>query len=181
MSYAPLSEEVYAKKRIQRFRTKYRIDSTTGCWVWIGSKNKYGKNHFRGSFSWSRTGKCIDASHASWLIHKGPKPAGLYILHTCDNGLCVNPNHLYAGTQKQNMKDRSDRKRQFIDKEPERAKAILRAVASHPGERNGRAKLTWADVDCIRSSTERQIDLAARFKVTKDLIWRIKANRAWIR
>ncbi len=54
------------------------------------------------------------ASHISYEIHYSPVPAGLKILHHCDNRGCVNPEHLYVGTQKDNMRDCIERGRRRI-------------------------------------------------------------------
>ena len=74
------------------------------CWPWLASTNKdrYGQfwigNTFTGAhrYAWEVTRKC-------------KVPEGKEILHFCDNPTCCNPNHLYAGTQLQNMKDRHER------------------------------------------------------------------------
>ena len=54
-------------------------------------------------------GTSTRAHRIAWQIAYGPIPAGLLVLHTCDNPGCVNPVHLYIGTQKDNMRDMSIR------------------------------------------------------------------------
>lgn len=81
----------------QRF-WKY-VHKTESCWLWTGSKVS------------GRCGNCSAfssgelAHRVSWRLHKGPIPEGLYVCHKCDNGFCVNPDHMFLGTQKDNMDD----------------------------------------------------------------------------
>jgi hypothetical protein len=82
----------------ERFWKKVR--KTESCWVWIGSRagGTYGDIH-------KGHGKNIKAHIASWIMHFGPVPEGLKVLHRCDNYPCVRPDHLFLGTQVDNMRD----------------------------------------------------------------------------
>lgn len=77
----------------------------TPCWEWLGTKNPNGY----GSFS-SRYFSGL-AHRASWEIFVGPIPDGLFICHKCDNKSCVNPEHLFLGTQYDNMQDKAQKDR----------------------------------------------------------------------
>lgn len=76
----------------------YKVDKT-GCWIWQRAmmRNGYGQKLYRGKF---------DGAHrVSWLIHRGEIPRGIFVLHRCDVKKCVNPDHLFIGTQKDNILD----------------------------------------------------------------------------
>src|SRR5882724_814459 len=93
---------------IDDFMAKVEKHSATGCWMWKGSFFSRGY----GSFNIIEDGryKAIKANRQSWIYFRGPIPDGLFVLHKCDNKACVNPDHLYVGTHRQNMDDAIERK-----------------------------------------------------------------------
>ena len=83
---------------IKRFRKKYIVDVITGCWNWTGKPNQgYGNFYMYG--------KPYPTHRASYILFINEVPSDIMVCHKCNNGMCVNPNHLYAGTHEQNMKD----------------------------------------------------------------------------
>jgi hypothetical protein len=80
-------------------------NDSNSCWTWTGLKNKAGYGRLRMEYS-DKT-----AHRYSWELHNGKIPKGKIICHKCDNPTCVNPNHLYAGTHKDNAQDRENRNR----------------------------------------------------------------------
>lgn len=103
------------------------VDSRTGCWEWKKYRQRgYGKININGRVRY--------AHRVSWWAHFGEIVYGFHVLHRCDNPRCVNPNHLYLGTDADNARDCVARGR----KRP--------AV----GERVGLAKISDADSVSIR-------------------------------
>jgi hypothetical protein len=76
-----------------------KIDKSTGCWAWQGNKipGDYGVLKI--------DGKRILAHRLSWQLQNGLIPPGMFVCHKCDNPSCINPDHLFIGTQKDNMED----------------------------------------------------------------------------
>lgn len=86
-----------------------QVDKTSECWVWTGNKCRdgYGKIKVRS--------KTVRAHRFSWELHFGPVPNGKFVLHNCpsgDNPSCVNPGHLWLGTNQDNVDDMFAKNRQ---------------------------------------------------------------------
>lgn len=132
-----------------------------GCWMWIGAikGNGYGTIGRGGQGA-----GMVYAHRASWQIHNGEIPDGLMVLHRCDVRACVNPDHLFLGTNADNLHDCSLKGRM------------------HPGEQNPAAKLNERQVVNIRvlaSSGTRHRVLAEAFGVARQTISKIVTRRKW--
>jgi len=132
------------------------------CWAWHGwtdSGYGYGRVKAHGA-SWQ-------AHRLSWTVHHGPIPDGLCVCHTCDNPICVNPAHLFLGTQADNVADMIHKGRRV----------------NLVGEKNGKSKLTWDDVCEIRrlyaTGECSQPALGRQFGVCHSTIGRIVRGEYW--
>jgi len=88
---------------VERFWEK--VQKTDSCWMWTASKRYKGY----GAFIWKdKDGRIIQgrAHRFSWTIHKGDIPEGIFVLHHCDQPACVNPEHLFLGTNQDNVNDK---------------------------------------------------------------------------
>ncbi len=80
-----------------------KVNKTDSCWLWTGATVK-GYGHIG---AWVRgKWRMLRANRAAHELFIGPIPDGLHVLHTCNIKLCVNPGHLYAGTEKDNTEDK---------------------------------------------------------------------------
>lgn len=149
-----------------RFWAKVDRRGPTECWPWkggVGGNAGHGQVR-EGGASPSKLG----AHRVAWELAHGEVPRGLRVLHKCDKPPCCNPNHLFLGTQQDNVDDREAKGRG--------------GQAKRRGERNGRAKLTEADVRRIRAEHEdrRSINWLARaFGVTKTTVRGIVRRATW--
>lgn len=146
-----------AKQIEERFWSK--VEKSEDCWEWTGPKNNkgYGKFYFDGGGVYAhRFSLALDGAYV---------PNGLCVCHHCDNPLCVRPDHLWVGTQKENLQDMTNKGR--------------RKPRSHIGERNPNVKLTEADVSVIKGSLIPQVKLAKLFGVTRQLISEICRGNLW--
>lgn len=82
---------------LKRFWDK--VDKSGDCWVWTACKCSSGYGNF------SVSGRICSSHRVSYELHIGKIPDGLSVLHKCDNPACINPDHLFTGTQKDNMQD----------------------------------------------------------------------------
>ncbi len=156
----------------QRFESKVSPEPMSGCWLWTASLSNSG-DHF--GYGQIRVHDRPQLAHrVSWELHRGAVPAGLNVLHKCDNPGCVNPDHLFLGTHQDNVADRHAKGRTRQGHVPLRS-----------GEHHGCAKLTWAKVDEIRAlytaGGHSFNQLAQQFGVSKRSILFVVHRKHWVR
>lgn len=154
----------------ERFWARVAKGSPEECWVWQGKLSRDGYGRF----------KCLGVTYRPhafvWRLLNGEIAKGKQVNHRCDNRGCVNPSHLYQGTQADNMRDKVARNRQATGwnngshTKPERRPR---------GERVGGAKLTAEKVIAIRASENSSAYLARVYGVTKANIGMIRARKTW--
>jgi len=135
------------------------IDPSTGCWNWTGviSPNGYGR------IKWCQKNHGVHRAAYLTLLGK-PIPQGFSVLHKCDNKRCLNPSHLYIGTQKDNVADREERTR------------------SYKGSGNPNARLNEDDLVQILRMGQlglRHKDIAQIFGVSRATISQFLQGRTW--
>lgn len=131
-----------------------------GCWLWDLSCQPSGYGQF------SRDGKTYLAHRVAYQAFVGPIPAGLFVCHKCDVRSCVNPAHLFVGTQKDNMAD-AIRKGRFVSLEVSR------------GTKAYQAKLTDDAVNDIRTRRLSQREFAHLYGVSKSAVCHAQSGRKW--
>jgi len=146
-----------------------KVMKTETCWLWTACLDLDGYGLIS---SGGHDGINLKAHRVSYLINIGPIPEGLSILHRCDVRCCVNPHHLFSGTQSENLLD------MFA-----KGRARGKQLGGMPGEENGRAKLTIANIKDIRELLEKKHflikEIAASFGVSATQISRICHNKQW--
>jgi hypothetical protein len=133
------------------------IASLNGCVIWTGAKTPKGYGQIRVNY------KCLQTHRATWELAHGPVPKGMQVLHKCDNPPCRELTHLFLGTAQDNSDDMKRKGRSPITR----------------GGRNGKSKLTDAQVTAIRKRAKRETlrSLAAEFSIHPAHLSRIVSGK----
>lgn len=143
-------------KTLQRFFRKVNINDEEDCWEWTASTYNSGYGQFR------LNNRMVGAHRLSYEHYKGD--IGEYhVLHKCDNKLCVNPRHLFLGTNQDNVDDKMIKGRQS------------------KGEVHGASKLTENEVKEIISLLPimKGIDIAKQYGISRKHVSKIKTGKIW--
>jgi hypothetical protein len=147
---------------VERFWSHVDVKGDDECWNWTASLFRHGYGQIKQRFG-SGNGKNWQAHRLSYVIHFGEIADNLLVCHKCDNPKCVNPNHLFLGTNKENTMD-----------------MVAKGRAYRPvGVDVHNSKLSEDDVRFIRSSHDRNFKLAERFKVSQATICIIRKRLIW--
>lgn len=98
----PVGRRYQARKPLPVLLSRYEV-AANGCWEWTGTRNRQGYGVVCVAIGKVPTG--IPAPRLQWMHCRGEIPAGLVVMHTCDNPCCVNPDHLVIGTTQDNLAD----------------------------------------------------------------------------
>jgi len=152
-----------------RFLEKVSIESDH--WLWTGAKIKRPNGNY--GVLLLRTGEVgnILAHRASWILHRGNLSNSSKVLHRCDVPACVNPAHLFLGSQKDNMQDC-------------KYKGRLSAPPVHCGSSHHKAKLSIQLAESIRADyannpEETQRSLARKYGVSQSVIGKVLRRESW--
>jgi hypothetical protein len=152
-----------------RFWSKVDIlENCAACWLWTAALTPGGY----GRFAFGKRGSNTNAQRIAWMLTNGEIPPGMDVLHRCDNPPCVNPAHLFLGTQADNVADMD-------------AKGRRKWGGFVPPPRSGVpwiAKVTESEVTEIRAlfaGGTRQVAIAKSYGISQQLVSAICRRHVW--
>ena len=132
-----------------------RVNITGECHWWMGAVDSGGYGSLR------RDGKTLRAHRVAYTLSNGEIPEGQCVLHTCDNRLCVNPEHLFLGTHLDNIRDMNEKRRQIHGD-------------SHPMR-----KINSEQARAIKADPRKQRQIAADYGISPSHVSGIKSGKYW--
>jgi hypothetical protein len=141
-----------------------RIDTSGECWVWMGSRTRFGYGRFpiRGQYR--------PAHRIAWEMAHGPIPEGMCVCHTCDNPWCVNVDHLFLGTIADNNADMMKKGR--LRNNPRRGMRHPRSHLTDAQVREMRVRYAAGDTTLATLATEYGVGETAAFKIVNRRNWK---------
>lgn len=137
-----------------------KTDPVSGCTIWTKARNEH-------NYGTLRVVKSTTLAHRyAWTLANGPIPEGACVLHRCDNPPCCNPDHLFLGTQLENIVDRESKNR----------------GGDHRGVLHGKARLTEAqvlEIRALKASGIRTFHIADRFGIDRTHCHAIIKRKIW--
>ena len=143
----------------ERFHLQCRTHKQTGCWIWVGHIGSRGYGRIKVNR------KTKSAHRVSYELFVGEIPDGMFVCHSCDTPACVNPDHLFLGTPKENS---ADMMRKWRD---------LQRI----GEHCSTAKLTTEQAKAISASSVPVKEIAKEFGLSLSAVYRIRSGKTWSR
>jgi hypothetical protein len=151
-----------------------KVRRSDGCWIWTGALDTKGYGRFVTGRKRDHSQRLVAAHRLAFLRSKGPIPPDTLICHRCDTPACVRPDHLFAGSQSDNVRDAWEKGRSNWQRH---------GNAKRVGVENGRAKLTPGQVQEIRrrfvSGMSATREMAAEFGVTRTALNYIRRGEHW--
>lgn len=132
-------------------------EDDNGCILWLGAQGRGGY----GICGWRK--KVWSVHRLAWINAHGEIPNGMHVLHTCDVRHCINPAHLWLGTNADNIADKVRKGR----------------ASAATGTKNGNAKLTEADARAIRTDARPLREIAAEYGVSETIVSGIRRGTKW--
>lgn len=148
----------------ERFDEKWMPEPNSGCWLWAAASSSEGR------YGCMRVGDTMRQAHrVAWQIYKGTIPPGMVVCHKCDTTHCVNPDHLFLGTQAENIADMDFKRR--------------RGITSHAPDDPPHSKLSPNQIPEVRRlcrSGIGQKKIAKMFGITQSAVSNINTGRSWV-
>ena len=169
-------ETVHIRKAIERFRRKtVKGEGENACWLFTGFIDKHGYGLCRPGFGRLN----VRAHRYAWIMKNGPIPHGMFVLHKCDVRACVNPDHLFLGSNRDNVDDMLKKGRQ---RKGENHPAKIDPSRWARGERHGQAKMTAEKVAELRRLLANGLTntgAAKMFGIHEKTVRDIRAGKIW--
>lgn len=148
------------KTDLERWEMRCIPEPNSGCFLWLNKLNKdgYGSIELRN--------RQMSAHRFAYVIFKGPIPDNILVCHHCDVPCCVNPEHLFLGTDKDNRQDSIRKGRAYLIGQPQ-------------GVKHARAKFTETQVRAIRNDPRPQARIGKDYGVGQGTIGRVKRRERY--
>lgn len=143
-----------------RLLSKVEMVPECGCWLWTGYANPRGY----GMMSMPQQSPKL-AHRVSWTLYRGPVPDGMFVCHKCDTPACVNPDHLFVGSNADNVKDMDGKGR--------------RKNSPKHGESHPMARISNEVALSIFNDSGKHAEIAARHGVKIGTVDQIKTGIQW--